>query len=413
MNKFIKTLFLSGMVSIIATNVLFAKEIPVTQHRFKKVSISKTYAKGWWWYKETYKNPITKKEKVIEYKLSPAEKAKIDSQNKTNKLLQMLIKTQKRTQKLNEKILSRLIYAFPHTTPIYTINKKTKKKCLTNSSSNCFIMPVTAEGQHVPVLKKFLMNPSPENSKKWLQWQATYFNQVNNISNGLRFAFLKGGSSVYSTSTDYTYGDNLWFGKAEAAQGEREGKIIHANKNKIAYLLFLGQNKVYEQVNDTYEKLYNLNTAFMKGMKLVIVFPSKKAERYIMQGVVANFKKEGETQIAKFYEQAKKAVRPDLYKKYNIRITPTVVLFYKDKKRVLWQPILAGQVSIVRLRKATIKFLEYNKILNPGAMGADKNWNSPTNPVIKNLIKIPKLKQPINFKAEGKKLEKLEQEDKE
>jgi len=205
MNKSIKTILAIGFFSALTISNVCAKEILPEQHVAKKVSTEKRYDHGWWWYEEKYKDPLTKKEKIIKYKLSPAEKAKIDSQNKTNKLLKMLIVSQEENKKLQEKILNR--------------SKKTGEKCLTNSSSDCFVMPVIAEGQHVPVLKNFLRNPSPKNSKEWLKWQATYFNHINKVSNGLRFAFLKGGSDVYSTSTDYTYGDNLWFGKAEDAQG--------------------------------------------------------------------------------------------------------------------------------------------------------------------------------------------------
>jgi len=151
----------------------------------------------------------------------------------------------------------------------------------------------------------------------------------------------------------------------------------------------------------------------MKDMNLVIVFPSKEAERYVMRDVLSKFKKEGYNDVVEFYKSAKKSVRPDLYEKYKVRLTPTIVLFYKDDKKTLWQPILSGQISITKLRKATMNFLKYNDIVNPGEMGADKNWNSPEKPILKSLTKIPELKKAIDFDSEDKRLNQIEEEDKE
>ena len=370
------------------------------------------FENGWWWYEEEVKTPDSNKTEKIRYKLSPAEKRKIDAQKNTNKLLKMLIQTQEENKKLNKQILARLIYAFPHTTPKYGISKKTGEKCLANSSADCFIMPVIAEGQRVPALKKFLRNPSPENSKNWLQWQATYFNHINKVSNGLRFAFLKGGSEAYPTATDYTYGDNLWFGKAEDVRGEREGKIIAKNKDKIAYLIFLGQNRLYESLNDTYKKISNMNTGFMKHIDKAIVLPSKESLAFF-KAKLNNYRKQGYKSVIDFFRNIKISIRPDLYKKYKIRVSPTIVVYYKDKKRTLWQPLLTGEVSIARLREATINFLKYNGIISAKEIGADKNWNVIEKPVLKELSRLPKLKEATDFNKTERKLDKLEKEDKE
>lgn len=401
-------LSLATAIALLSTNI-YAIQTPA-----KKVSVSKKYENGWWWYEEKYQDPKTKKEEVIKYKISPQEKAKIDREENTNKLLKLLIVEQKENKNLNKKILKRLNYAFPNTTPIYSKDSK-GNKCLTNSSADCFIMPVVAEGQHVPVLKKFLRNPSPKNSTEWLKWQAKYFNHVSKVSHGLRFAFLNGGSDVYSTSTDYTYGDNMIFSQSEAAQGAREAKIIHSMKDKLAYLIFLGQNMTYEKVVNAYDKFRNYNKTFMKDMNFVIVFPSKEAERKILKEIIPAKKRQGYVNIFEFFDKAKKAVRPDLYKKYNIRITPSIVLFYENEKnkKKISQTLLSGKLSVKALRKATMNFLKYNDIIKPGEMGADKNWNTPETPVNKSLTNIPKPKKAVDFNEEDKRLEELEKADKE
>lgn len=182
---------------------------------------------GWWWYETKIVDDKTKEEKNIKVPIKANEKIQIDEQKKTNELLSKLIDEQKKTNEINERIAGRLEYAFPNVTPIYTTNKKTGEKCLTNSSMDCFVMPVIAEGQQVPVLMDFIREPSPDHSKKWLQWQATYFNHLNKVSHGLRFAYLKYGAEAYPTETTFANGDSLDFSEAENALGHREAKIIN------------------------------------------------------------------------------------------------------------------------------------------------------------------------------------------
>ena len=68
----------------------------------EKVKTKKSFDKGWWWYEETYKDPETKKEETIKYKMSPMEKAKLDKEEKTNKLLKILISEQVENKKVNK-----------------------------------------------------------------------------------------------------------------------------------------------------------------------------------------------------------------------------------------------------------------------------------------------------------------------
>ena len=376
--------------------------------------IKKKFEKGWWWYEETIKDKNTTK--VIKYKVSPSEKAKIDSIKKTNQLLKTLILQQLETKKLQEKINDRLKYAFPHVTPIYSVNSK-GKKCKTNSSADCFMMPVIAEGQQIPVLKKFIRNPSPKNSREWLKWQSKYFNHVTKVSTGLRFAFLKGGSDVYQTQTDYTYGDDPVFSQSEAARGAREGFIIGklGKEHKLMYFIFLGQNKLYEKLTKTYFHLNQFKNTFLRDVPHLFVFPSKKIASGVMVGLKNEMRKKGYEEIADVLDKSKFIIRPDLFKKYKIRITPTVMIYYqnsnKDKKSVKTQIITSGVFSVDRIRTGTMRFLTYYGIIKPKEIGADKNWNITEHPLDTNLTKLPTAQKIINFDKIDKKIKKEEQED--
>jgi hypothetical protein len=238
---------------------------------------------GWWFYEEEVKNPKTEEIDIISYKLSPAEKLKIDQQKKTNKLLKLLLEEQTKTRKLNEIIANRLIYAYPDVTPKYTINKKTGEKCLTNSSKDCFVMPVIAEAQHFPALEKFLRDPSPENSKNWLQVQATYFNHVNKVSNGLRFAYLKDGAEAYPINTDYTYGDSLVKPQALNSRMKREEEI-RILKLRLE-LSKLSRTEIANKIIDD-----NIKPVYFYYHEIETIINDKSVDKKLLEKILTKFK---------------------------------------------------------------------------------------------------------------------------
>lgn len=318
--------------------------------------------KGWWWYEE-------KEGKVI--------KKDIDPEKITEKeILLMLVKEQQENKIVNKEILKRLEYAFPNTVDEFSINKKTGEKCKTNSSADCFQMPVIAEGQQVPVLKEFLRNPSPENSKEWLKWQATYFNHVQKVSHGLRFAFLKDGAEAYPTQTDYALGDSLVLSQAENARAANEANAIVKLKENLGFFIFLGIDSTYENINNIYKNLIAIDDTYMREMSYILIFNTQaemdSAKKYINDVLV---KKEGQKSVERFYKKAQMAVKPDLFRAYNVRMTPSIVAIYKGKEeKPISQIILSGTVGVDEIRRKTMNFLTYNEILNPGDFSADKNW---------------------------------------
>jgi hypothetical protein len=352
---------------------------------------------GWFWYEVEVKDD-NKTKKTIKYKVSPSQKQSMDTQKETNKLLrELIVKMDEQNQRL-KKIEDRLNYAFPDTTPKYGINSK-GEKCLANSSADCFVMPVIAEGQHLPVLKNFLRNPSPENAKKWLQWQATYFNHISNISYGLRFKYLEEGSEAYPTDTTYTLGDNLFFSKSESAKAGREALILKKYKDRFVYLFFIGKDRVFEKVINLYSQVANYPTTYLKDVKYAFIFPSKKSYDLFKKDL-EQLKKQGYEGIYKVFSTAPYKVSPDLYAKYKIRTTPSAVVYYKDKKnkKSLHQVITSGTLDVNNIRRGTIEFLKYYGIINPKEMGADKNWATLNKDRFENnLTKIPSLNKPKEF----------------
>lgn len=362
MKKTVLSLVVSGLLLSLSANMKLAHS-----------DLEYDKSKGWWWYEETYINDKNQEEK-IKYSMTPKEKKEMEEKKKLNELMVELIKEQRENKKVNEEILIRLNYAFPDVTPKYTVNKKTGEKCLTNSSMDCFVMPVVAEAQQVPVLKDFISSPSPENSKNWLQWQATYFNHVKKISHGLRFAYLKHGADAYPTSTAYSRGDNPTSSYAEDVQGHREAKIIHSMKDRIALLNFVGKNVIFEKNSKVRQQVNSWNTSFLKDINSVFIFESDKARDEFLKDVQSL-----SSEVVEFWKTAKVTVRPDLYKTYNIKMTPSTVIFYEDKEKKIniSETITSGTLSSATIRKQMINFLTYNEIIEEKELAAETNWESP------------------------------------
>ena len=360
-------------------------------------------ASGWYWYTE---NPDTNKTEKKKVKMTPLEALKLEKETKTTKLLQKMIDEQRVASSINIKILAKLEEAFPRATPKMYIDSE-GKPCVANSSAGCFIMPVVKEAQNVPVIKDWIRNPSPKNSKKYLKWMARYMTQVKNISRGSKFAFLKGGSDVYGAKTDYAYGDDLFFSGSEKARAAREGKIIASLKGKLGLIMFMGQNEKYEKLLKSYDRFYQYPGTFVEDLSTVIVFPSKKAESKFKLYAQTNLTKKKNPQAFRFISGAKFSVRPDLFKKYNVRLTPSISAFYstgEEGKEKLAQVISIGKNSVTAIRRSLMNFLTYNGIINEKELSADKSWATSEDVTNKDLVDMPEFSKPTNFELEQEKI---------
>lgn len=345
-------------------------------------------ANGWWWYKQ---KEVDSTGKEVETKIKMTPKEKLDH-DRNNKVIALLVK---QNQKL-EKVQERLEYAYPNITPIYTTNSKTGEECVTNSSEDCFVFPLQAEAQHVPVLANWLSAPSPTNSKNWLRWQAKYFNHLQKISVGARFAFLSDGPNAYPTNTTFVYNDNVAFPMSERVAENREKKIIQSMKDKLGLMIFMGGNTLLENSLEAYGKVGKYMNDPWNELNIAVVLPSEEAKRDILAKAASLHYKE----VDSFWEKATIIINPELFKKFNIMVTPSVVATYKTdkemengKKKMIWQTISTGTSGAEFTRKGIIQFLVYNDIINPVEMATainaadfQKNMVAPKAKISENNI---------------------------
>ncbi len=330
---------------------------------------------GWWWYKETVRKNGKKYE--VKTRFSNKEKVILEQKMENNRLL-------KQQTKLLEDIKTRLEYAFPDLTPKYGVNKKTGEKCLANSSADCFVMPLQPEARRVPVLAKFLSNPSPSNSEDYLKWQATYFNHLSKISYGLRFAYLSKGPEAYPTDMANMYGDNEFSPISDDIRDANQMRILSKLKDKVGIMIFMGATTAVEQASDIYSRVFNYQKGAWKNIPISLVFPDEKIksmelERFKKMYVMDQRNKD-------FLERVKIIVNKDLFNKFNVMLTPSAVAVYKKKgKEYIWQNLATGNVRAHEVRKALFRFLVYNSIVDPKELSVVKNAQA----VQKNLKVSP------------------------
>jgi len=356
---------------------------------------------GWWWYKQKVKDKDGK-ELEIKEKFSTKEKLKLDREKSLLKEIKIQTALIKKQNKKLEKVKDRLEYAFPNITPKYTKNEKTGEKCLTNSKAECFVFPLQAEAQHVPVLAKWLTKPSPTNSKEWLRWEAKYFNHISKISYGNRFAFLNGGPNVYPTDTTFVYKDNVAFPISESTQNTRQAQILLALKDKLELRIFLGANTLRENTINAYERFRHFTHKPWNKLNVKIYVPNKEALKLMLKKISKIHNKK----VQQFWQNKDIIISKEAFKKFKVKTTPSIIALYKTNKKnkngekeIIWQNINIGTTGADTIRRSLIRFLIYNDIIKPAELSAAVNSAS----VQKNMFtQKPKVNEDKIYKDNNK-----------
>jgi len=294
--------------------------------------------------------------------VSPQQKAQMMQ-------MERMIEAMERNNELQEKILDKLEYAFPRTIPEFTINKKNGEKCRSNSSADCFVMPVVAEAQQsVPVMVEMLRNPTVENVKKYMEWQSVYLNQSFTIGHGFQLVGLQYEREV--SKMDGTYHTQL------PTQGNLQNDVEQMNrsailmrlKHKIGVLLFLGKTDTLERELNGYELMNYAGTVLRKLDTFAYVFKSDEAKSYV-ESKIAKYEK---SEAYKKYTTVNKSVSPELFEKYKISVTPAAVVFYKkDDGEIVWQKLGYTMMSPQQSIDVIYAFLKFHKIIKPGAVNEE------------------------------------------
>ncbi len=350
-----------------AMSTLSAVSIKITNKKSKlynEIDQSYDIKKSWWWYEETIPvednnatSPKHSIDKKIRYKVTPVE-------NNQLKLLKQMVSNQTDTINELKKVVNILEYNFPKRFKKWTINKKTGKKCLSNSSGDCYVPILIPEAQQVPAMAAFLRDPSMKNAKNYLGFQAAHFNHVMKVGYGLSFAYKQYGKEAYPTSSMLGTGSPT--GDAGKYRYGAQFALLQNIQKRLTFYVFLGKT-------DWMEKRIGMSHIAMAKRNILSTFDNFYFVHY------NNESKETYEKLAKnkglvkegTYNKAKIIVSPELFKKFKIDYTPFVVVVYKDTNgRKIWQK-LSYNTSVKGILKQTYDFLEYNGVFDPKNISED------------------------------------------
>lgn len=153
------------------------------------------------------------------------------------KQLKIIAKEAQEQTKIQRQILKILQKTLDPQPQYITVNGK---KCIANSSAECFKFPITPAAQRIPVLKAWLENPTMENTAKYLKWQAKYFKELFKRADSFPMTLAQYGPQAYPMSTLRPGYNSLIGDETKKAAVKR---LINSISKDYKIAIFLGMNK--------------------------------------------------------------------------------------------------------------------------------------------------------------------------
>lgn len=263
------------------------------------------------------------------------------------------------------------------------------KKCLANSSADCFVMPLANDALKIPVMGRWIQNPTVENAIEFYKWQTKLLNQSIDAGYSLNFASLSMQNPFYGHQIQMQTGGN------DSLDQIRE--IIDSNIKKYAknmeLKIMLGKNNFdlnsTTRIFDIYDNLKAL------GLRVKFVFEDEKAlndfANFHYKAPNENYQKNW-----KKLPKEDKIISPNSFKSNDIYITPLYILSYLDIKnnKSFNQVVGGGYEKIEEIKNRIKNALLLFKISKPQDFNTQRNSNTPLEFNLKYLDKNnPKTKE--------------------
>jgi len=319
------------------------------------------YKKGWNLYFDTKK--IASEESQEELKKEPlSKKIELD-------ILQKILDENRKQTKIQEKILSLLEEELDPKPKEVVVNGK---KCIANSSADCFVFPLIAEAKRVPVMAEFLKDPYDlKKAAAYLLWQASEMNQVINIGNALQFAYAQWGEKVYPIGAQtpaYSSLDGAYEAKI-LPQAEKE--LILSKKDSLAFSIFIGKN--FNMDIFSAKSIMDVIAEYGQ-LDIEIIYYDQKSKD-VFEGAVSSVY---DIKKLKNWNLVRKQVDPKKFDSFNIFTSPSFVAKIKGKDKNEAQTILNGKIDTTSFRSRTISFMELKKMIDYSTFSESKAWQNDT-----------------------------------
>lgn len=257
------------------------------------------------------------------------------------------------------------------------------KECISNSSSDCFVMPIIGDAARLPVMRKWLENPTVENALEYYKWQSKYLNHTFNVGYSLEFAAKNTTYPFASTPTYLSTG-------SDQANVQRRSYALdvfkkHATNMEVAILL--GKNFGYD-VEYTYDVMKNYNTFKELGIRTRFIFENEKTLALFNDFHQKSLNPELNN-MWKNIPKADKVISPNTFKdtKFEAHLTPMYVLRYNDigKKQSFTQVIGIGREAQKNMLRSIQQALILFKIVDPQDFSGSHAESYQTRDLIKEL----------------------------
>lgn len=314
--------------------------------------------KGWNLYFDTKNQP----EKVEE----ELKKEPVSKQIELDILQKILDESRKQT-KIQEKILLLLEEEIDPKPKEVVVNGK---KCIANSSADCFVLPMISEAKRVPVMAEFLKDPYDlKKAAEYMRWQAGLFNNAINIGNALQFAYAQWGEKVYPVGAQTPSYSSLDGAYEAKILPEAEKELILSKKDTLSFSIFIGKNPNM----DIFSAKSIMDVIAEYGqMDIELIYFDQKSKE-IFEGAISSVY---DIKKLKNWNLVKKQIDPKKFDAFNIHTSPSFVAKIKGKDKNEAQTILNGKVDTTSFRSRTIGFMEIKKLIDYSNFSESKAWQN-------------------------------------
>ena len=288
----------------------------------------------------------------------------IEDNTNNKSILKELLKVAKEQRDIQKKIYELLSEEINPTPQKVVINGK---ECIANSSADCFVMPLTKDAKRIPVLKKMLVNPTPETAKDYLQWQAKYLSTGPfKVGRSFQYAMNTYGEEAYPmniTRTGLNTNTNELKGKREEYRQKLLNKM-YVDKTLGLYIFLSAKALDYFSATEISDIIINVKPK----ETVTLIFKSEKEKKDFIESteVIKN---------AKNFQGIKILVNEKSFKNNNIYMTPTYMAVSNIKDSIKKQAVAIGRVSQDSLNSKIYEWLEQEDIIKRGGLSDYKVWN--------------------------------------
>jgi len=326
-------------------------DIPLPQPGVPKISQANS--------KKEKKSPFERGFRFGEYDANATGSQK--TKRRAADILEEMLRVQKKQLKVQKKILAILQDQFDPQPKKIIVNGK---ECIENSTAECFKMPLLhPDGKRIPVLGKFVTNPTVENAKEYLKWHAKFLKNAFKGGEAITLAVNQYGTQAYPMNYNrFEYDTPGAYSTVLKTRNNRA--VLNALAGEVEFFFFFGKNSDADAFAvDNYAKFVKA----VPNVKYTIVFYNAGAKK-VFDALASRLKN-----VAEFSASAKaKIVSPKSFTANHIYATPMVSLWMIRKKKM--RTILVGRTSADGLISNAIDVLEYDELLKDGHSPGFKAW---------------------------------------